>query len=179
MKKRNEFDPALVIGVRLPEDMEHIQFGKIGPPSPYADLIRQLINSPDGTAIEFQNESVKNSLNVQARKADVKLEFAFHEGHFFVRLSDGDTKKKPITTRRPMTEGVATAPRPTLTSAVLIAVQESPRTTAEIKDRVLELLPDTSRDSVDQALFALKKRGDIAKHDDMCWSMTGTGALRK
>lgn len=178
VQKRCAFDPSLFIGVRLPEEVEHIQFGKSGIPSPYAALIQQLVSSPCGAALEFKDGSVKKSLSAQAKKAGVKLEFALEGGHFYARLTESDDEKRTPVPGRLALQGGFTSVL-SMTDAVMAAVRESPRTSAEVKDRVIELIPDAKRDSVDSYLFNFKEKGHIAKDSEMRWKLTGTGAARK
>ena len=173
-KAKPVFDPAVVVGIRLPDDMpENVRFGVRGVNSPYADLVQQLLNAPEGSALEFKDSSPKNSLCTHAKRQEVKLEFAELNGRFFARIS-GDASaprvKRAPTVRQQQADG-----KMSITEAVRVAVREAPRTNAEIKDRVEELLPGTKREAVDGYLFTLKGNGEIAKAG-VHWKYTGTGA---
>lgn len=74
---------------------------------------------------------------------------------------------KEPSTGRPEAKGqILGVTPPSVIGAVYMAVQEAPRTTAEVADRVISIFPDASRGAVWGYVAKLAKEGRIEKRDD-------------
>jgi hypothetical protein len=83
-------------------------------------------------------------------------------------------KERKVARRAPARTTAAAAQPLSIRDAIRQAVHESPRTTAEICDRVAEIIPSAGRESVTTMLSQLRAKNEIGKGDDLKWRMTGT-----
>lgn len=84
-------------------------------------------------------------------------------------------KRRKVVARRTPARTAAAAAQPlSIRDAIRQAVHESPRTNAEIFDRVAEIIPSAGRESVTTMLSQLRAKNEIGKGDDLKWRMTGT-----
>jgi hypothetical protein len=82
-------------------------------------------------------------------------------------------EEKEPSTGRPVAVGqILGVTPPSVIGAVMLAVKEVPRTTAEVADRVIAVFPDASRGAVWGYVSKLVKEGRLEKRDDPATQLT-------